>query len=54
MMDENLLAEYMGYSKSKVKDHLYNPKTFAALSEEVKLRYAEVLNISLDELLMAD
>ena len=54
MMNEAMLSEYMDMSKAKVKEHLYNPAAFAALPAATKEKYAEVLNIDLNELLRAE
>jgi len=50
LMDVSLLAKYMGFWKFKVKRHL-KPKHFNKLKDEVLERYAEVFDISKQELL---
>lgn len=50
LMDVSLLAKYMGFWKFKVKRHL-KPKHFNKLKVEVLERYAEVFDISKQELL---
>lgn len=54
MMDEGLLADYMGFSKSKVKEHLYSPKAFQALDSETLQKYSQVLNIPVEQLKKAE
>lgn len=50
LMDVSLLAKYMGFWKFKVKRHL-KPKYFNKLKDEVLEKYAEVFDISRQELL---
>lgn len=50
MMDEAMLAEYMGFSKAKVKEHMFSPKSFESLSSAVILQYSEVLNLPVEKL----
>ncbi|PLX14820.1 MAG: hypothetical protein C0598_00555 [Marinilabiliales bacterium] len=50
LMDVSLLAKYMGFWKWKVKRHL-KPKHFNKLNDEVLEKYAEVFDISKDELM---
>ena len=48
-MDNALLSEYTGFSKSKIKDHL-KPVLFQKLGEVEKQKYAEAFLISIEEL----
>lgn len=50
MMDEKLVADYMGFSKGKVQDHL-NPAVFSKLPSETLKSYADVFKISVEELI---
>ncbi len=50
LMDVSLLAKYMGFWKFKVKRHL-KPKHFKKLKDEVLEKYAEVFDISKQELM---
>ena len=50
MMDETMLAEYMGISKAKVREHMFQAKAFETLQKEVLLRYSEVLNLPVEML----
>jgi len=49
IMDVGLVAQYMGMWKWTVKKHL-KPRNFIKLNNEVLEKYANVFNISLDEL----
>lgn len=49
IMDVGMLAQYMDISKRKVSRHL-EPSGFAELDEKILERYAEVFDISVDEL----
>ncbi|HEY9113494.1 MAG TPA: hypothetical protein VIN10_02265 [Bacteroidales bacterium] len=49
MMDTKLLAQYMGFWNLTVKKHL-KPKNFYKLSEEIISKYADVLDITPEEL----
>ncbi|MDR2764485.1 MAG: hypothetical protein LBB90_05585 [Tannerella sp.] len=49
LFDTSLLAAYAGFSKRTVKKHL-QPGVFACLDDRTLGRYAEVLNISIEEL----
>lgn len=53
MMDAALAAQYTGISRRKVKKHL-TPHGFSALTEEELARYAEVLELSVEDLLRLD
>ena len=48
-MDENMLAEYSGFSRRMVRRHLV-PEGFLKLGQDELRRYAESLNIGVDEL----
>ena len=50
LMDVSLLAKYMGLWKWTVKKHL-KPKNFKKLSNEVLEKYAEVFDITKEELI---
>lgn len=49
IMDVGLLSKYMGLWKWKVKKHL-KQKNFEKLSEELLYKYADIFDISSDEL----
>ena len=49
IMDLKLLAKYMGLSKKTVKRHLH-PKGFEKLEHKVRRQYADLFNISYDDL----
>lgn len=49
LMDESLLAKYVGKWKWTVKRHM-KPAIFSKLSDEVLAKYASVFNINTDEL----
>ncbi|MDR2138953.1 MAG: hypothetical protein LBP50_05345 [Tannerella sp.] len=49
LFDTGLLASYAGFSGKTVRKHLH-PDVFARLDDRVLGRYAEVLNISIEEL----
>jgi len=49
MMDTKLLAQYMGFWNWTVKKHL-KPKNFNKLSDEIISKYADVLDITPEEL----
>ncbi len=49
MMNERLLANYVGYSAWKVKQHL-KPRVFDRLGPDILERYGDVLEISIEEL----
>ncbi len=49
-MDIKLLSGYTGFSKRKIRKH-FNPGIFYLLPRETHEIYAEVFNISIDELL---
>ena len=49
MMDAKVLAQYVGLSKWRVKQHL-KPSGFAKLDEDVLKCYATVFNITVEEL----
>lgn len=49
IMDVKLVASYMGIWRCKVKRHL-KPKHFNKLNDEVLEKYADVFNITVDQL----
>lgn len=49
IMDEGMLAQYMEFSKRKVSKHL-EPAGFAELNQSTLEKYAEVFDITVDEL----
>lgn len=49
LMDLPLLAKYVGKWKWQVKKH-FKPSVFNKLDDKLKAKYAEVFNISVDEL----
>ena len=49
LMDTTLLAEYTGFWQWQVKRHL-KPEVFKQLSEKKLQKYAEVFNVSVDDL----
>lgn len=49
MMDVNLLADYMNLSARKVRSHL-QPSEFANLDAQTMSKYAEVLQITVEQL----
>jgi len=49
LMDPPILASYTGFWKWQVQRHL-NPKVFRKLSDNKIRRYAEVLEVSIDDL----
>jgi hypothetical protein len=53
IMDTGILANYMDISKRKVRKHL-RMRGFRSLSPEMLSRYAEVLNITTEELVDAE
>ena len=50
IMDVGLLAKYMGIWKWKVKKHM-KPKHFNNLKEEELKKYAEIFNVTVEELI---
>lgn len=48
-MDMNILADYTGYWKWRMKRH-FKPKVFQKLSNKTLEKYANVFDISVDEL----
>jgi len=50
LMDIKLLSEYMEISKRHVKKHLL-PSEFGKLNNETLEKYAEIFNISIEELI---
>lgn len=48
-MDVSILAGYTGFWKWQVKKHL-NPSIFKELSDRKLQKYAEVFNVTVDEL----
>ncbi len=48
-MDERLLSQYTGIPKKKVRCHL-TPKRFKALNRQYLKRYADALDLSIDDL----
>ena len=53
MMDVSLVADYMGFSKRKVRAHL-TPYEFNGLKQETLLAYADVFKITVDALLKVE
>lgn len=49
LMDINLLADYTGFWKWQIKRHL-KPEIFKSLSDKKLQRYAEVFNVSVEQL----
>ena len=49
IMDPSLLAKYTGYWKWTVKKHL-KPKGFNKLNEEALKKYADIFDLTVDEL----
>jgi hypothetical protein len=49
VMDISIMAGYTGFWKWQVKRHL-NPSVFKKLSNKKLLKYAELFNVSVDEL----
>ena len=49
IMDPSLLAKYTGFWKWSVKKHL-KPKGFSKLSEEALKKYADIFDLTVDEL----
>jgi hypothetical protein len=49
IMDINLLADYTGFWKWQIKRHL-KPEVFKTLPEKKMQKYADVFNISVDDL----
>ena len=49
LMDVKILSKYMDLSKRKVKKHLH-PKGFGKLDNKLLQQYADLFNISLEEL----
>jgi hypothetical protein len=49
IMDLKLLAQYMGLPRKTVKRHLH-PKGFEKLNHKVRRQYADLFNISFDDL----
>jgi hypothetical protein len=49
-MDVKLLAKYIGLSRRKVKRHL-KPDGFKSLDADLLNRYADIFNLSVDQLL---
>lgn len=49
MMDPALLAQHMGSGARRIRKHL-RPKDFARLDEHTLQRYAEVLQVTVDQL----
>jgi hypothetical protein len=49
IMNLKLLAQYTGIPKRKLKKHM-NPQKFQALEREILEKYAEVFNITIEEL----
>ncbi|WP_339610839.1 hypothetical protein [uncultured Planktosalinus sp.] len=48
-MDMNILADYTGYWKWKMKRH-FKPKVFQKLSDKTLKKYADAFDISVEEL----
>ncbi|MDX2442362.1 MAG: hypothetical protein QNK30_01055 [Bacteroidales bacterium] len=53
IMDVGLVAKYMGYWKWKVKKHL-KPKYFNRLAESELKKYADIFNVTIEELTDVD
>jgi len=53
IMDSSLLAKYTGYWKWSIKKHL-KPKGFNKLSEEALKKYADIFDLTVDELIDID
>ena len=53
IMDTGLLAKYMGLWRWKVKRHL-KPKYFNQLSDDILQRYAEIFDLTAEELINID
>ena len=49
IMDINLLADYIGFWKWQIKRHL-KPDVFKSLSDKKLQKYADVFNVSVDDL----
>ena len=49
-MDESILASYVGFWKWRVKRH-FKPSVFKKLNNKVLAKYAEIFEISVEELL---
>ena len=49
IMDTSIMAGYTGFGKWQVKRHL-NPSVFKKLPNKKLLKYAEIFNVSVDEL----
>ncbi|HEY0244225.1 MAG TPA: hypothetical protein VGC01_01570 [Mucilaginibacter sp.] len=49
LMDVNLLADYTGFWKWQIKRHLH-PGVFKKLSDNKLQRYADVFNVSIEQL----
>lgn len=49
IMDPSLLAKYTGFWKWRVKKHL-KPKGFSKLSKEALKKYADIFDLTVDEL----
>lgn len=50
LMPIDLLSDYSGFSKRTIRKH-FDPEVFAKLSEDTLEKYAEVLRITIDELI---
>lgn len=48
-MDADLLSDYMGFSARRVRQHM-QPADFSALDADTLARYAEVLQVSVEQL----
>jgi hypothetical protein len=49
MMDVRVLAQYVGFTRWRVKRHL-KPREFNKLDDETLKRYASVFNITIEQL----
>jgi hypothetical protein len=49
MMDVSLLSKFVGFSKFRIRRHL-KPKVWNKLSPEVKAKYAEAFECTMDQL----
>lgn len=49
-MDESILASYVGFWKWRVKRH-FNPSVFKKLNHKVLSKYAEVFEVSVEEII---
>ncbi len=53
IMSPGLVADYMGFSSKKVKKHL-EPQAFGKLDEATLQKYADVFQVTIEELLKTD